>query len=312
MFCSKAFAYYITASSAIFSDTIESIVHIVATVLVLFSIIYAAKPPDEKHFYGRGNIEYFSAGFEGLLIIIAAFTILYAGISGLFTEPEIKEINSGAIILLVAGVVHLFVGSYIIKIGKQTKSLALIADGNHVLTDSFTSLGVFAGLILVSFTDWYIIDSIVAIIIGIQILYTGYILIQKSFSELMNETDPVLLEQISQLLIKNRKVFWIDLFNLKFWTSGENIYIDFHLTFPYYYTIKESNDEENRIKSLLEEELHNAEVSIHLHYCNKSLCKICEYQKCHVRMMYKTVQFDWNTDKLLGKPVVMDNHKTKK
>ncbi|MDZ7763078.1 MAG: cation diffusion facilitator family transporter [Melioribacteraceae bacterium] len=140
MFAAKTTAYLITGSSAIFSDAAESVVHVMATSMALFSIILSSRPPDKSHLYGHGNIEYFSAGIEGLLIVIAALTIIYTSTVDILTGPELQKLGTGTIIIGAAGAVNLFLGFYLIRKGKQTNSLALIADGKHVLTELHTQV----------------------------------------------------------------------------------------------------------------------------------------------------------------------------
>ncbi len=149
IFVIKIVAYFITNSSAIFSDAAESVVHIIATGMVLYSIILSSRPPDESHLYGHGNIEYFSAGVEGLLIIIAAITIIYFAVGDIIIGAKPQQLDIGTILIGIAGLVNVFLGLWIIKKGNQTSSLALIADGKHILTDAYTSIGVVLGLILV-------------------------------------------------------------------------------------------------------------------------------------------------------------------
>ncbi|NNG28267.1 MAG: cation transporter, partial [Ignavibacteriaceae bacterium] len=209
MFFAKMGAYFVTNSSAIFSDAAESVVHILATTVALYSIILSSKPADESHRYGHGNVEFFSAGIEGMLILIAAIVIIYEAISDIIIGSVLKSLNTGALVIAAAGIINLVLGTYLIRTGKKTKSLTLIADGKHVLTDSVTSIGIVIGIILVMITDFVILDPIMAILIALNILYTGYRLIRESIGGLMMETDPVIIEKISRILSVNRKDHWI-------------------------------------------------------------------------------------------------------
>ena len=229
MFIAKMSAYFLTGSSAIFSDALESVIHIIATSLALYSIIISSKPPDKNHLYGHGNVEYFSAGIEGLLIIVAAFTIIYFSVNDLIIGYIPQQLDWGTLIIGFAGVVNLFLAYYLIGKGKETNSLALIADGKHILTDAFTSIGVVIGLLLVLFTDIYLIDPIVAMLVGVNIVFTGYRLVRQSIGGLMKETDKNLLAKITNTLSSNKEETWIDLHNLRFWSTGDKVFIDFHL-----------------------------------------------------------------------------------
>ena len=205
MFAGKITAYFITDSNAIFSDAAESVVHVAATAMVLYSIYLSTKPPDKSHLYGHGNIEYFSAGIEGFLIILAAFTIIYTAVQDILTGITLQKLNIGTYIIGTAGLLNVLLGIYLLKQGKKTNSLALVADGKHVLTDSYTSIGVVIGLILVMITDIRLFDPVIAIIVAANILFTGYKLMRESFGELMNETDTELLQSITKKLNNLRK-----------------------------------------------------------------------------------------------------------
>ena len=303
MFASKITAYVITGSTAIFSDAAESVVHVAATTIALFSIYLSAKPADKSHLYGHGNIEYFSAGIEGLLIIIAALTIIYTSIVDLISGVTTESLGIGTAIIAVAGVVNLFLGLYLIKKGKETNSLTLVADGKHVLTDSFTSIGVVLGLVLVLITGLLILDPIIAIFVAINILYTGYKLIRESIGGLMNETDSKMLDSIAKLFTKIRKDYWIDIHHLRFRKSGEFVFADFHLILPYYFTIEQSHHEETYIRDALREIIPGSGIRVHMDYCKPIYCKYCNYNECNFRSEEKTIGFEWDAKKYIGDPI---------
>lgn len=303
MFITKMTAYLITGSVAIFSDAAESVVHIGATGMALFSIILSSKPADESHLYGHGNIEYFSAGVEGLLIIMAAGYIIYEAVISLINGPTLESLSIGVIFIAAAGFVNLALGYYLITTGKKTNSITLIADGKHVLTDAITSIGVLIGIVLVLITDFILLDPIIAIIVAINIVFTGYKLIRESIGGLMLETNPEILKLISNILIAMKRDYWIDLHELRYWQSGDRTFMDFHLILPYYFTIEQSHKEEKRIDDELEKEYPNSQIKIHFDYCNYDLCKYCGYQTCNVRKEEKKINFDWNVEKLVGNAV---------
>jgi len=303
MFITKMTAYFITGSVAIFSDAAESVVHVAATGMALFSIILSSKPADETHLYGHGNVEYFSAGVEGFLIVFAAGVIIYQAILDIIAGPTLESLSIGVIFISAAGIVNLALGYYLIRTGKKTNSLTLIADGKHVLTDAITSIGVLVGIILVLITNYVLLDPILAIIVALNIVFTGYKLIRESIGGLMLETNPEILKTISGRLISIRKDYWIDLHELRYWQSGETTFIDFHLILPFYFTIQQSHNEEKRIDEELEKEYPNSQIKIHFDYCNYDLCKFCGYQKCDVRKDEKKIDFNWNVEKLAGSAV---------
>ncbi len=312
LFFIKIFAYFLTGSSAIFADALESVVHVLATAMALYSIILSTKPPDESHLYGHGNIEYFSAGVEGFFILLAAVSIIYTSVDKIITGFEIQSLDYGTALIAFAGLTNLLLGLFLVKRGKATDSIALVADGKHVLTDSFTSFGVVFGLILVLITGLKIIDPIVAIIVALNIIFTGYKLIRESIGGLMNETDQKLLTQIVEILIANRKDHWIDIHQLRFWKSAEKVFIDFHLTLPYYFTIRESHEEEEKIEAEIQKSIPTAQVKLHIDYCVASLCKYCKYKECKVRKEDFANEIVWDKKKLIGEALVLkaENHKT--
>jgi len=307
LFIGKLVAYFITGSAAIFSDASESVVNIFATSMALYSIILSSKPADESHLYGHGNVEFFSAGVEGVLIFLAAIIIIYQAVTDLLRGPELEQLNIGVMIIAVTGGINFLLGFYLVRTGKKTDSLTLIADGKHILTDSITSVGVVIGIILVMITDIIILDPIVAIIVALNIMGTGYKLIRISIGGLMIETDPELLQKISNILSGMRKEYWIDLHELRYWKSGDRLFIDFHLILPYYFTIEQTHKEEKEIDEKLREVFINSQIKIHFDYCRSELCRFCSYEDCAVREEKQTVIFDWDVNKLTGDSVFKIN-----
>jgi cation diffusion facilitator family transporter len=303
MLVAKTGAYFITGSAAIFSDAAESVIHILATIMALYSIILSSKPADDSHMYGHGNVEYFSAGIEGALIAVAAILIIYYAIYDIVTGTVLRSLNIGVWIIAGAGGINLLLGFYLIKIGNRTNSLTLIADGKHILTDSITSIGVMVGIIVVMITNITILDPLVAIAVALNILVTGYKLIRESVGGLMLETDPEILKKISNILIGMKKDYWIDLHALRYWKSGDRIFIDFHLTLPYYFTIRQTHKEEQEIMSMLEDRFINSQMKVHFDYCKPELCAYCIYNECRVRVAEHSINFDWDVKKVTGNAV---------
>ncbi len=308
MFFAKMGAYLLTGSAAIFSDAAESVVHVLATSMALFSIVLSSKPADKSHLYGHGNVEFFSAGIEGLLIIVAAIFIIFTAVMDIVKGSNLKQLDIGVIVISFAGIVNLLLGSYLVRSGKKTNSLTLIADGKHVLTDSYTSIGVIVGISLVMLTNYQLLDPIFAIAIALNIFVTGFKLIRQSIGGLMAETDKVILKKIVDTILSDKKNYWIDIHQLRFWQSGDKIFIDFHLILPYFFTIKESHFEEDEIQNLIVKQFPNSQIKIHFDYCVPELCKFCDYQECKVRKSDKSISFSWNEEKLTGKSVYVFQH----
>lgn len=302
MFVMKMTAYILTNSAVIFSDALESIVHIAATGMAFFSIILSNQPADKSHPYGHGKIEFFSAGVEGLLIIIAAIFIIYNAVYDLIFGINLSQLDIGIIVITAAGVVNLFLGLYLVRIGKKTNSITLVADGKHVLTDSVTSIGAIVGIGLVIITDIKYFDPAFAIFLGLNIISTGYKLMRESFAGLMNESDEDFLKKIANVLIENRKDEWIDIHKMRCWKSGDKHFVDFHVTVPFYFNVKQTHDIELDIEETIKKLYSIIEVKAHFDYCNEDLCNICSVDNCHERKEKQLTFNKWTEDKLLSLP----------
>ena len=182
----KFYAYWLTQSAAILSDALESIINVVASAFALGAVVLAARPPDSSHPYGHGKIEYFSVGFEGALIFLAAIGIFIKAADQLWHPRELPSLETGLWLLLAVNVVNLALGLGLIFVGKRTHSITLVADGRHILTDVYTTGGVLIGLFLVWLTDKIWLDGATAALVGANILYTGWKLVSHSFAGLMD------------------------------------------------------------------------------------------------------------------------------
>ncbi|MBN1932583.1 MAG: cation transporter [Desulfobacterales bacterium] len=296
----KFYAYRITGSSAILSDALESIINVVASAFALGSILLAAKPPDESHPYGHGKIEYFSAGFEGAMIVFAALGIFKAGFSHLLNPRPLPNLQEGLFILMGTGIINLALGLGLVRVGKRTNSLILTADGKHILTDVYTSGGVLLGLFLVQLTDWYWLDGTIACLIGLNILVTGGNLVRQSFARLMDASEPVLLNALSQLFTEHRKDIWIDIHQLRAWRSGNFVHIDLHLILPRDLTLEESHHEAKELEKIIKDSFNGqAGVLIHMDPCVDKDCPVCSRHLCELRKRESQCQMLWNVDTLI-------------
>jgi cation diffusion facilitator family transporter len=281
MFAGKTGGYFLTGSAAILSDALESVVHVVATSMALYSIILSARPADPRHPYGYGKIEYFSAGVEGILIVIAAIAICYAATRDLILGSKIHAIDIGVWVVAAAGAINLALGVYLVRTGKRTRSLALVADGKHVLTDSYTSIGVLVGLLLVQLTGLLILDPLFAIAVALNILITGYHLVSESVRGLMNVTDEDTLERTVTAMNRIRTPEMIDMHRLRAWRAGEWRFIDFHLTLPNGYTLERAHEIQHEVHDAICDEFHGqAEVMIHLDPSVGNACPNCGELDC--------------------------------
>lgn len=284
MLLGKASAYFITGSAAILSDALESVVHVAATGMALFSVTLSAKPADRSHPYGHGKVEFFSAGIEGGLIVVAAIAIYVEVIRGLIEGRVLQSLNLGVIVIGAASAINLLLGAYLIHIGRTRRSLTLVANGKHVLTDSYTSIGVFVGVLLVKWTGLQWFDPLVAVAVATNIVWTGWRLMRHSVAGLMDEADEDALAKVANRLQVDRRPGWIDVHRLRLFKSGETHHIDFHMTVPRYWDIAQGHDTEEHVEAAVKDAFEGfAEVIVHLDPCMPNCCSSCSVSPCPVR-----------------------------
>ena len=304
----KFAAALLTGSTAILSDALESIINVVASVFALYSIILSAQPPDRSHPYGHGKIEPFSAGFEGALIILAALAILWRAGEGFFFPRPLTELDLGLLLVIAAAGVNAGLGYYLVRVGHRTHSLTLIADGRHILTDVYTSIGVVVGLGLVWLTGWVFLDHLTACAVAVNILFSGAGLVRQSVSHLMDEADERVLRDIVKALQNARRPEWIDLHHLRSWRSGNRHHIDFHLTLPRYWDLEQCHDAETDVESWLVERLGGqGEVLLHLDPCTPHHCPLCRMLDCPVRAVGFRMTPQWTVEMATGNPMFLIN-----
>jgi cation diffusion facilitator family transporter len=265
MVLGKSVAYYMTGSAAILSDFAESVVHVIAVGFAAFSLNLSIKPAAPKFLYGYERITFFSAGFEGAMIVVAAIWILVETIEKWLAGLPLEHLGSGTILLLGAGLLNAWLGWYLLRVGKRTRSLILEADGKHVLTDSFTSFGVVAGLGLVMLTGWKPFDPLVAIAIAANILWSGGRLAWRSAVGLLDYSDPQTGKQIREHLDRICAELGVHYHGVRFRTTGYRQLIEVHLLFPHETAVGEAHRLATRIEERLPIELEQpAEVITHL------------------------------------------------
>ena len=280
----KTIAWYITGSVAILTDAFESIVNVVAGLIGVYSLYVSAKPMDRDHPYGHGKAEFISAAIEGSMISIAGILIIYEAINNLIHPHVIKKLDYGIILVAVTGLVNYIAGAVCIKTGKKNNSLALISSGKHLQTDTWSTLGIVVGLILILITDLIWLDSAVAILFSLFILFTGYKILRSSVAGIMDEADTALLEKMVQMLNANRRENWIDLHNLRIIKYGSRIHLDCHLTVPWYLNVHEAHAEIDALSALVKNEYgESVELFVHSDGCLDFSCNICTKTDCNVR-----------------------------
>lgn len=280
----KLIAWRITGSSAVFSDAIESVVNVAAGAMLLFAIIIAARPVDRDHPYGHGKVELFSAGIEGALIAIAAVLILVESVREFIRGPELQRLDEGLALLVGLAAINAALGFHLTRVGRDTRSPALMADGRHVLTDVWTTVGVVVGLIAVRLTGWTILDPFIACCVGLHVLYTGWRLLREAVGGLMDEADEPLLADILCALESSRQPGWIDAHLLRTLRTGALLHADLHLTVPRYWDVGQLHDTDRLItQTILATHGDQGDVVVHYDPCTDDHCCGCAMPDCELR-----------------------------
>jgi cation diffusion facilitator family transporter len=261
----KTTAYFYTGSIGLLSDALESLINLAAAIIALVLIKIAAQPPDEDHAFGHDKAEYFSSGIEGMLIFFAAFGILYSAVPRLFSPPPLEHIGFGLFISLVATLINLVVGLTLIRAGKNHHSIILEADGRHLLTDVWTSIGVVLGILIVSLTGWLILDPIIALLVALNIVWTGFQLIRRSALGLMDTTvSTETQEKIVEILdgyVAEKK---IDYHALRTRQSGARKFVSVHILVPDDWTVQKGHDLTEEIENDICQAVSDSTVFTHL------------------------------------------------
>lgn len=296
----KFYAFFYTGSNAIFTDALESIINVVAGAFALFSVYYASLPKDENHPYGHGKIEFLSAGFEGGLIFFAGISIFIKSILGFIHPAEIKSLDVGIILSVVTGVANFFLGKYLINLGNKKHSVTLIADGKHLLSDTYTSIGLVVGLVLIYFTGLVWLDNVVALVFAALIIRTGFVLLKQSINDLLDEADYKTMDELMKIMNKHRRSEWIDVHNLRLLKYGLHLHVDCHVTLPWYFTLEESHKHVTDFETLVNNEMNGrVEFFIHSDPCLPFSCSICSIENCAKRQHKFENKVEWNMHNLL-------------
>lgn len=297
LFALKIFTYYKTYSIAILSDALESIVNIVAGIITLSSLAYAARPRDKNHPYGHGKIELLTASIEGVMIIVAGVFIIYHSVLRIGKPYPLINLEIGMVVILITAIINYAMGFWCIKRGKKSNSMALVAEGHHLQSDTYSTLAMIGGLIIYYFTNWYWIDILIASLMGLFIIYTGLKVVGVAVSRLLDSADNNSLEDIAHLLSRSKKNQWIGIHKLTYLKFGTISHIDFHLTLPYYFDLNDTANEVIQLKKLLQNHIANEDldISIQCEPCTYDLCYLCKMD-CPKRKTIFSHNLEWNAD----------------
>ena len=249
----KFYAYFYTGSMGLFSDALESCVNLLAAVVALIMIHISEKPADEGHEFGHTNAEYFSSAIEGGLILVAAFSIIWSAAPRLLEPQPIENVGLGVLISLSASLVNLGVALVLIKNGKKNNSLLLEADGKHLMTDVWTSVGVITAIFIVKLTGFLLLDPIIAIIVALNIVWTGFQLLKRSANGLMDASISESELKIVTDYLNELKTDKIDFHSLMTRQAGQRKFISLHLLVPGEWSVQQGHDYAENIEETIED-----------------------------------------------------------
>lgn len=277
----KFLAFALTGSAALLSDAAESVVNVVAAAFALYSVHLAAAPADDNHPYGHGKIEFFSALIEGGLILAAAVLILVAAAPKILHPVPLESLDLGLAVSVAASVANALLGIHLVKVGKHTESITLVADGKHVLTDVVTTAGVLVGLTLVRFTGLLWLDPVIACVVALHILHTGFTLIREAVRGLMDEADAALIDRICAVFETHRAPDWLSIHALKAQRYGGLVHIDLHLLLPRRLSFPDAQAHIETLEAHLVRAFEGrAEVMIKADVCDDPTCATCAEDVC--------------------------------
>ena len=260
----KLVAWRVSGSVGLLSDALESVVNVVAALGALIALRVSARPADAEHNFGHTKVEYFSAVFEGVMIVIAAIAIVVAAVDRLINPRELESVGLGLAISVVATVINGVVGVLLVRVGRARRSPALTADGKHLLTDVWTTAGVVVGVLLVAVTGWLPLDSLIAIAVAINILVVGGMLVWRSVSGLMDSALPADERTLIDGVLDRHRTDGVDFHDIRTREAGHQRFVQMHMLVPGDWTVQQAHD----LVEVVEDDLHAAidhlSISTHL------------------------------------------------
>ena len=280
----KFWGWSLTGSQAVYSDAMESIVNVVAGLLAIFVVYYSARPADRGHPYGHGKIEYFSAAFEGGLIAFAAVLIAAEALPALIQGRQAQELETGLVVVVGAGLVNLALGAWIHNAGRRFGSPALVANGQHIMSDFWTSAGVSVGLLAALVTGWSWLDPLTALAVSLQLGWTGLKVVRRSVGGLLDEEDA---EIIRAVVLRLREINFegvIQLHHLRIVRSGRHHHIDAHAVVPEIWNVAEAHQRTQEFeRNFMAGYPQPGELHLHIDPCRRVYCRQCSWAPCPIR-----------------------------
>lgn len=260
----KGVAWWLTGSVGLLSDALESFVNLAGALMALAMLSLAETPADDTHAHGHGKAEYFSSAFEGFLIFVAAASIGYAAVDRLLHPQAIESVGIGLVVSVVASLINLATARTLMAVGRQHNSITLEADAHHLLTDVWTSVGVILGVGLVWLTGWLWLDPVIALLVAANIVWTGWQLLHRSASGLMDESIPD--EQIKSIeaVLEDYRRQGLDFHALRTRQAGMRAFVTLHVLVPGAWTVQQGHDWLERIEADIMRAVPHAHVTTHL------------------------------------------------
>jgi cation diffusion facilitator family transporter len=260
----KGVAWWLTGSVGLLSDAMESFVNLAGALMALAMLSLAATPADDDHAHGHGKAEYFSSAFEGFLILVAAVGIGYAAVGRLLHPQALEDVGIGLVVSVVASVINLATARILLRVGRQHRSITLEADAHHLMTDVWTSVGVILGVGLVWVTGWLWLDPVIAILVAVNIVWTGWQLLRRSAAGLMDVSVPeetrIAIEQVLDRYRDEGLAFHA----LRTRQAGARAFATIHVLVPGNWTVKKGHDHSERIEADLRAVVPHVNVTTHL------------------------------------------------
>ncbi len=260
----KGIAWWLTGSVGLLSDALESFVNLAGALMALAMLSLAGTPADDRHAYGHGKAEYFSSAFEGFLILVAAFSIGYTAIVRMLHPQALEDVGAGLLVSVVASLINLFAARELLKAGREFNSITLEADAKHLMTDVWTSVGVIIAVGLVWVSGWLWLDPLIALLVALNIVWTGWQLLHRSASGLMDEALPEdQLEAIESVLANYRKQ-GLDFHALRTRQAGRQAFITLHVLVPGEWTVQRGHDVVEQIETDIRTVVPFSNLTTHL------------------------------------------------
>lgn len=260
----KGLAWWLTGSVGLLSDAIESFVNLAGALMALWMLALSEQPADQNHPYGHGKAEYFSSAFEGFLILLAAFSIAYAAIGRLLAPQPLEEVGVGLLVSVAASLINLGVARLLLKAGREHQSITLEADAHHLMTDVWTSVGVITGVGLVALSGLNWLDPAIALLVAANIIWTGWQLMRRSASGLMDVALPAESQTKIQTVLERYAQHQISYHALRTRQAGRRSFISLHVLVPGSWSVQQAHDWAEKIEKDLRDAVPGSHIATHL------------------------------------------------